>query len=268
MLYISTLKNRCVMSETCTLVSNFYRPQTCSWWHQAGRSTLFLQLVSWSLFLLSHRSCTAEEARLVSQCTSGLDHKQTKKYHVIDWSDCGCNCDSALHLIDNWSGKPPGMMWPTSWTVRAEFLSSVFTLITPWLSPPMDNMALAGSGAPRTPGLQRQQKRKWRDQTGSKEILHGLHVSVFSSFTTNRKKLMKKLKLIYISLRLSAFRVSKKMSHLRIATVRASGEVAHGQITSGFRPWDWKTFRKASQDDTDPAGKQKTRVLARKARHG
>lgn len=205
-------------------------------------------------------------------------------------------------------------MWPTSWTVRAEFLSSVFTLITPWLSPPMDSMALAGSGAPRTPGLQRQQKRKWRDQTGSQEILHRLHVSVFSSLTTNRKKLMKKLKLIYIylklgnllkynarnkrhghawscqnqkslclflfcslplcyksggpthvigrkvhSLRLSAFRVSK-MSHLRIATVKASGEVAHGQITSGFRPWDWKTFRKASQDDTDPVGKQKTRV--------
>lgn len=79
-------------------------------------------------------------------------------------------------------------MWPTSWTVRAEFLSSVFTLITPWLSPPMDNMALAGSGAPRTPGLQRQQKRKWRNQTGSEEILHRLHVSMFSSFTTTTGK--------------------------------------------------------------------------------
>lgn len=51
-------------------------------------------------------------------------------------------------------------MWPTSCTVRAEFLSSVFTLITPWLSPPMDNMALAGSGAPRTPGLQTKAKRE------------------------------------------------------------------------------------------------------------
>lgn len=32
----------------------------------------------------------------------------------------------------------------------------------------------------------------------------------------------------------------------------ASGEVAQGQMTSGFRPWDWNTFRKASQEDTDP----------------
>lgn len=39
---------------------------------------------------------------------------------------------------------------------------------------------------------------------------------------------------------------------LRIATVMASGEVAHGQMTSGFSPWDWNTFRKASQEDTDP----------------
>lgn len=40
--------------------------------------------------------------------------------------------------------------------------------------------------------------------------------------------------------------------HLRMATVMASGEVAQGQMTSGFRPWDWNTFRKASQEDTDP----------------
>lgn len=40
--------------------------------------------------------------------------------------------------------------------------------------------------------------------------------------------------------------------YLRMATVMASGEEAHGQIISGFRPWDWNTFRKASQDDTDP----------------
>lgn len=30
--------------------------------------------------------------------------------------------------------------------------------------------------------------------------------------------------------------VSVQMYYLRMATVRASGEVAHGQITSGFRP--------------------------------
>lgn len=40
--------------------------------------------------------------------------------------------------------------------------------------------------------------------------------------------------------------------YLRIATVRASGEEAQGQITSGFRPWVWNTFRKASHEDTDP----------------
>lgn len=50
--------------------------------------------------------------------------------------------------------------------------------------------------------------------------------------------------------------VSVQMWYLRMATVRASGEVAHGQITSGFRPWDWNTFRKASHDDTDPDNKQ------------
>lgn len=45
------------------------------------------------------------------------------------------------------------------------------------------------------------------------------------------------------------------VTHLRIATVIASGEVAQGQITSGFSPWDWNTFRKASQEDTDPGMK-------------
>lgn len=49
--------------------------------------------------------------------------------------------------------------------------------------------------------------------------------------------------------------VSTWIWYLRMATVRASGEVAHGQITSGFRPWDWNTFRKASHDDTDPDDK-------------
>lgn len=43
---------------------------------------------------------------------------------------------------------------------------------------------------------------------------------------------------------------------LRMATVMASGELAQGQMTSGFRPWLWKTLRKASHDDTDPAGQR------------
>lgn len=41
----------------------------------------------------------------------------------------------------------------------------------------------------------------------------------------------------------------------------ASGEVAQGQITSGFSPWDWNTFRKASQEDTDPDGKRFNTLL-------
>lgn len=40
--------------------------------------------------------------------------------------------------------------------------------------------------------------------------------------------------------------------HLLIATVRASGELAQGQMTSGFKPLVWKTLRKASQDEIDP----------------
>ena len=40
--------------------------------------------------------------------------------------------------------------------------------------------------------------------------------------------------------------------YLRIATVMASAEVAHGQMASVFRPWLWNRLRKASQDDTDP----------------
>lgn len=45
-------------------------------------------------------------------------------------------------------------------------------------------------------------------------------------------------------------------AYLRMATVMASGEAAHGQMTSGFSPWDWNTFRKASHDDTDPGGER------------
>lgn len=63
-------------------------------------------------------------------------------------------------LLTNFSPllfSPPGMTCPTSCTVRAEFLSSVLTLMTPWLRPPMDRMARAGRGAPGTPGLHRRE---------------------------------------------------------------------------------------------------------------
>jgi hypothetical protein len=46
--------------------------------------------------------------------------------------------------------------------------------------------------------------------------------------------------------------MQKVFSYLRMATVRASGELAQGQMTSGLRPLDWKTLRKASQEDIDP----------------
>lgn len=42
--------------------------------------------------------------------------------------------------------------------------------------------------------------------------------------------------------------------YLLIATVRASGELAQGHMTSDLRPLDWKTLRKASQDEMDPGG--------------
>lgn len=41
--------------------------------------------------------------------------------------------------------------------------------------------------------------------------------------------------------------------YLRMATVRASEEVAQGQMTSGRSPRAWKTFKKASHDEIDPA---------------
>lgn len=59
----------------------------------------------------------------------------------------------------------------------------------------------------------------------------------------------------YIRLKSSVKRKYGSVTYLRIATVMASGEVAQGQITSGFSPWDWNTFRKASQEDTDPGTK-------------
>lgn len=41
-----------------------------------------------------------------------------------------------------------------------------------------------------------------------------------------------------------------------MATVMASGDVAHGQMTSGFKPWAWNTFKNASHDETDPKKKE------------
>ena len=38
-------------------------------------------------------------------------------------------------------------------------------------------------------------------------------------------------------------------------TVRASGEEAHGQMASGLRPLFWKTFKKESQEVSDPVGR-------------
>lgn len=45
--------------------------------------------------------------------------------------------------------------------------------------------------------------------------------------------------------------------YLRIATVRASGELAQGQMTSCLRPLLWKTLRNASQEEIDPGVKKK-----------
>ena len=40
-------------------------------------------------------------------------------------------------------------------------------------------------------------------------------------------------------------------------TVRASGDDAHGQMASGFSPLLWKTFKKESQEVSDPAKENK-----------
>lgn len=42
-----------------------------------------------------------------------------------------------------------------------------------------------------------------------------------------------------------------------MATVRASGELAQGQMTSCLRPLLWKTLRNASQEEIDPEVKEK-----------
>lgn len=51
--------------------------------------------------------------------------------------------------------------------------------------------------------------------------------------------------------------VCQRSTHLLIATVRASAELAHGQMTSGRRPLLWKTLRNASHDEMDPVEKQR-----------
>ena len=49
--------------------------------------------------------------------------------------------------------------------------------------------------------------------------------------------------------------------YLRIATVRASGELAQGQMTSCLRPLLWKTLRNASQEEIDPEGRKKKIIV-------
>lgn len=54
-----------------------------------------------------------------------------------------------------------------------------------------------------------------------------------------------------------------------MATVSASGELAQGQMTSGLKPLDWKTLRKASQEEIDPAQSNKSGTPALTAgQHG
>lgn len=52
--------------------------------------------------------------------------------------------------------------------------------------------------------------------------------------------------------------------YLRIATVRASGELAQGQMTSCLRPLLWKTLRNASQEEIDPERRKKYHSLISK----
>ena len=43
-------------------------------------------------------------------------------------------------------------------------------------------------------------------------------------------------------------------TYLRTDTVRASEELAHGQMASGFKPLFWKALRNESQEVKDPKG--------------
>lgn len=54
-----------------------------------------------------------------------------------------------------------------------------------------------------------------------------------------------------------------RKQYLRMATVMASADVAHGQMASGFSPWLWKRLRKASQDDTDPKELEQSNLKAK-----
>lgn len=47
-----------------------------------------------------------------------------------------------------------------------------------------------------------------------------------------------------------------------MATVRASGELAQGQMTSALSPLVWKTFRKASQEEMDPDERRRQTIKA------
>lgn len=49
--------------------------------------------------------------------------------------------------------------------------------------------------------------------------------------------------------------VWRKWIYLLTATVRASGELTHGQMTSDLNPKLWNTFRNASHDEIDPKNK-------------
>lgn len=53
------------------------------------------------------------------------------------------------------------------------------------------------------------------------------------------------------------------IQYLLIATVRASGELAQGQMTSCLRPLLWKTLRNASQEEIDPGVKRKSDINIR-----
>lgn len=46
--------------------------------------------------------------------------------------------------------------------------------------------------------------------------------------------------------------------------MRASGELAQGQMTSCLRPLLWKTLRNASQEDIDPGVKKMKKMKMKK----
>lgn len=56
--------------------------------------------------------------------------------------------------------------------------------------------------------------------------------------------------------------------HLLMATVRASGELAQGQMTSDLKPLLWNTLRNASQDEIDPGGGEERGMKGGQERRG